>query len=115
MASIIAVVLGVMSLLGALVSMTSAGAGMAETLGQPEAAGILPLVFAICGLIYLVPAIFLHRRARWARIMLMVVASLGVLGGILSLPASIIGIALHVGILVMMTQQPTKEWFGVRR
>lgn len=115
MASIIAVVLGVMSLLGALVSMTSAGAEMAKTLGQPEAEGILPLVFAICGLIYLVPAIFLHRRARWARIMLMVVASLGVVGGILSLPASIIGIALHVGILVMMTQQPTKDWFRGKR
>ncbi|MFC0627238.1 hypothetical protein [Kribbella deserti] len=113
-ASIISVIIGVMSLLGALVAMTSAGAEMAATLGQPDAAGMLPVLFLICGLVYIVPAIFLHKRARWARIVLMVVAALGVLGGILSLPASIIGIALHIGILVMMVQPPTKQWFGVR-
>jgi hypothetical protein len=48
--------------------------------------------------------------------MLIVVAALGIAGGVSALPSSILGLALHATLLVLMLVQPTKTWFlGARR
>ena len=68
-------------------------------------------VVLVCGVAYILPAIFLRKGRPWARIMLIVVAAFGILGGVSALPGSILGLALHVTLLVLMLQQPTKLWF----
>ena len=46
--------------------------------------------------------------------MLIGVAAIGILGGLMALPASILGLAIHATLLILMFQQPTKLWFHHR-
>lgn len=109
--------LGILCVLGGLFSLTSAAAPMAEMLlGSKDATGWLFAVFLLCGVVYILPAVFLRKRRNWARNLLMVVATFGIAGGVTALPGSILGLAIHVTLLVLMLQGPTKTWFlGVRR
>jgi hypothetical protein len=115
-ASVISLILGGLCIVLGVMTMTSAGAQISETMtGSADAQGLLVAVILVCAAAYILPALYLRKRRPWARIMLIVVAVLGIMGGVMSLPASIFGLALHVGLVVMMLQQPTKEWFGSRR
>jgi hypothetical protein len=116
-AAAISLGLGVLCVLGGLFSLTSAAAPMAEMLmGSEDAKGWLFLVFMLCGVAYILPAVFLRKRRNWARNLLMVVATFGIAGGATALPNGILGLAIHVTLLVLMLQAPTKDWFlGVRR
>ncbi|MGC4937234.1 hypothetical protein [Kribbella sp. DT2] len=114
-ASVISLALGGLCILLGLFALTSAGEEIAETLtGDAGARGLVVAVVLICGAAYILPAIFLRKRRPWARIMLIVVAALGIMGGVSALPGSLLGLALHVALLVMMLQQPTKLWFTHR-
>ncbi|GAA1553932.1 hypothetical protein GCM10009789_04240 [Kribbella sancticallisti] len=107
---------GLCVLLGAF-SVTSAGEQIAETLtGSKDSQALVVAVVLLCAVAYILPAVFLRKRRRWARIMLMVVAVFGITGGVTALPGSLLGLALHLTLLVLMLQQPTKLWFlGPRR
>jgi hypothetical protein len=48
-------------------------------------------------------------------VMMIVVAGVGIAGGLLSLPGGILGAAVHGLLLVTMLQHPTREWFGAGR
>lgn len=114
-ASVISFALGGLCILLGLFALTSAGEEIAETLtGGAGARGLVVAVILICGAAYILPAIYLRKRRPWARIMLIVVAALGIMGGVSALPGSLLGLALHVALLVMMLQQPTKLWFTHR-
>jgi hypothetical protein len=114
-ASVISFALGGLCILLGLFALTSAGEEIAETLtGDAGARGLVVAVILICGAAYILPAIYLRKRRPWARIMLIVVAALGIMGGVSALPGSLLGLALHVALLVMMLQQPTKLWFTHR-
>ncbi|ADB35750.1 hypothetical protein Kfla_6758 [Kribbella flavida DSM 17836] len=114
-ASAISFGLGGLCLLLGLFMLTSAGEQIAETLmGDPGAKGVVLGLILACAAAYILPAIFVRKRRPWARIMLIVVAAFGITGGITALPGSILGLALHVALLVMMLQQPTKLWFSHR-
>ncbi|TCM51201.1 hypothetical protein EV648_10128 [Kribbella sp. VKM Ac-2568] len=116
-AAAISLGLGALCVLGGLFSLTSAAAPMAEMLmGSKDATGWLVVVFLLCGVAYILPAVFLRKRRNWARNLLMVVATFGIAGGVTALPGSILGLAIHVTLLALMLQGPTKTWFlGVRR
>ena len=104
--------LGGLCILLGLFAMTSAGEQIAETLtGSKDSQGLVVGVVLVCGVAYILPAIFLRKRRPWARIMLIVVAAFGITGGVTALPSSILGLALHITLLVLMLQQPTKLWF----
>jgi len=112
-ASVISFALGGLSIVLGLFALTSAGEQIAETLtGQPERTDVVVAAALICGVIYILPAIFIRKGRPWARTMLIVVAAIGILGGITALPAGILGLGLHVAILVLLLQQPTKLWFS---
>ncbi|WP_344178474.1 hypothetical protein [Kribbella lupini] len=114
-ASVISFGLGGLCILLGLFALTSAGDEIAETLtGDAGARGLVVALILICGAAYILPAIYLRKRRPWARIMLIVVAALGIMGGVSALPGSLLGLALHVALLVMMLQQPTKLWFTHR-
>lgn len=111
-ASTISYALGALCVLVGLFSLTSAGSEIAKTLtGDPSAKGLVVGVILFTSIAYLLPAIFLRKRRRWARTMLIVVAAVGIAGGITALPASILGLALHATLLYLMLQEPTKRWF----
>jgi hypothetical protein len=95
-----------------LFALSSAGAEIANVLtGDPSAKGMVVGVILITSVAYILPAIFLRKRRRWARTMMIVVAALGIAGGITALPASLLGLALHGTLLYLMLQEPTKRWF----
>lgn len=111
-ASTISLALGALCVLLGLFTLTSAGSEIANVLtGDPSAKGMVVGVILITSVAYILPAIFLRKRRRWARTMLIVVAALGIAGGITALPASILGMALHGTLLYLMLQEPTKRWF----
>jgi hypothetical protein len=111
-AAAISLALGVLCVLLGLFMLTSAGSDIAKTLtGDPSAKGVVVAAVLISSAFYLLPALFLRRRRRWARTLLMVVAVLGIVGGITALPASLLGVALHATLLYLMLQEPTKRWF----
>ena len=62
----------------------------------------------------MLPAIYLRKRRAWARYLLIGVAAMGIAGGVMALPSSILGLAIHITLLVLMLQQPTKLWFHHR-
>lgn len=115
-ASVISFGLGGLCVLLGLFSLTSAGEQIAETLtGSRDSQGLVVSVVLACAVAYILPAIFLRKRRPWARIMLIVVAAFGITGGVTALPSSILGLALHITLLVLMLQPPTKHWFTTRR
>jgi len=115
-ASIISMALGGLCVLLGLFTLTSAGSEIAKVLtGDPSAKGLVVGVILVTSVAYILPAIYLRKRRRWARTMLIVVAVLGIAGGITALPASLLGLALHGTLLYLMLQQPTKRWFLIPR
>jgi hypothetical protein len=114
-ASVIAMGLGVMCLLLAILTLTSAGGQISEVLtGSRDNAPVAVAAAMICAFIYLVPALYLRKRRRWSRYMLIAVAAMGIAGGAMALPASILGLAIHLTLLTLMLQRPTKLWFTRR-
>jgi hypothetical protein len=112
-ASVISFGLGGLCVLLGLFCLTSAGKQIAETVtGSKDARNLVTGVVLACSVAYILPAIYLRKRRRWARIMLIVVAGLGIAGAITELPSSIVGLALHITLLALMLQPPTKLWFA---
>jgi hypothetical protein len=106
-------ILGVFALTASQADIT----GLVPTVqGAAVTTRMLAGVGLLCAALYIVPALFLRKGRGWARIMVIVIAAFGIVGGLTSLPAGILGLAVHVTLLVMMLQQPTKTWFlSVRR
>lgn len=110
-ASTISLALGGLCVLLGLFALTSAGTDIAKVLtGDPSAKSLVVGVILCTSVAYILPAIYLRKRHRWARTMLIVVAALGIAGGITALPASLLGLALHGTLLYLMLQEPTKRW-----
>jgi len=113
-AAVICFVLGGMTaLLTVAVLVTPAGPEVAETLtGSADGVGLVGFAALLTAAMYLVPAVFVTRRANWARVTLIVVAVLGMAGGAMSLPGGILGLGVHTALLALMLQRPTKDWFA---
>lgn len=111
-AAVISAGLGAMCLLLAGLALTSAGGQISQVLTGSR--GNTPVAVAaalVCAVIYLVPAFYIRKRYAWARYMLITVAAMGIAGGLMALPASLLGLAIHVALLTLMLQRPTKLWF----
>ncbi|MFI7059547.1 hypothetical protein ACIBL3_01075 [Kribbella sp. NPDC050124] len=114
-ASVISLGLGALCILLGGLALTSAGEQVAEIVaGSKDAKGLVVGVILVCAVAYILPAIYIRRRHAWARYMLIAVAATGIAGGLMALPNSILGLAIHVTLLVLMLQQPTKLWFHHR-
>jgi hypothetical protein len=104
---------GLTVLMTIAVLVTPAGPQVSETLtGSADAVGMVGFAALLTAAMYLVPAVFVTRRAGWARIALIVVAVLGMAGGAMSLPGGILGLGVHTALLALMLQRPTKDWFA---
>jgi hypothetical protein len=107
--------IGGLSVLLGLFSLTSAGEQISEILtGSPDSQGVVVVAILISSVAYILPAIFVRKRRPWARTMLIVVAAIGIAGGLMALPGSILGLAIHATLLILLLQQPTKLWFTHR-
>lgn len=114
-ATVIAIGLGVMCLLLAVLTLTSAGDQISEVLtGSRGNAPVAVAAAMICAFLYLVPALYLPKRRPWSRYLLIAVSAMGIAGGVMALPASILGLAIHATLLTLMLQRPTKLWFARR-
>jgi hypothetical protein len=114
-ASVIAFGIAGLSILLALFAFTSAGASMAELMtGDPGNQGVVAAAAVLSAALYVLPAIYVRKRRRWARTMLIVLAAIGIAGGLGALPGSLLGMAIHGALLAMLVQQPTKLWFTHR-
>lgn len=106
---------GLCVLLSIAVLMIGGGSISEQLTGSANASGAVVFAGLLTAAMYLVPAVFLLQRKGWARIVMIVVAVVGIAGGLLSLPGGILGAAVHGLLLVTMLQQPTRDWFGARR
>ena len=114
-ASVIAIGLGALCLLVAALTLTSAGDQISEVLtGSRGNTSVAVAATLICAVVYLVPALYLRKRRAWARYVLIAVAAMGIAGGIMALPASLLGLAVHATLLILMLQRPTRLWFTHR-
>ncbi|GAB2636334.1 hypothetical protein [Kribbella swartbergensis] len=114
-AAVMSIGLGAICLLLAALALSSAGEQIAEiVLGSKDARGQVVAVILICAVAYILPAIFLLKRRAWARYLLIAVAAIGIAGGLMELPRSILTLAIHGTLLYLMLQQPTKLWFHHR-
>jgi hypothetical protein len=114
-AAAISLGLGIMCILLAGLAFTSAGEQIAEIVtGSKDAQGTVVAVILACAVAYIVPAIYLRKRRAWSRYLLIGVAAIGIAGGLMALPNSILGLAIHSTLLFLMLQQPTKLWFHHR-
>jgi hypothetical protein len=113
--AVISAGLGAICLLVAGLALTSAGGQISEVLTGSR--GNTPVAVAaalVCAVAYLVPAFYVRKRHGWARYVLIAVAVMGIAGGVMTLPASLLGLAVHVTLLILMMQRPTKLWFQHR-
>jgi hypothetical protein len=107
--------LGVLCVLLAGLAFTSAGEQIAEVvLGSKDAQGTVVAVILASAVLYIVPAIYLRKRHAWSRYLMIGVAAMGIAGGLMALPSSILSLAIHSTLLLLMLQQPTKLWFHHR-
>lgn len=114
-AAVISAGLGAMCLLLAGLALTSAGGQISEVLtGSRDNTSVAVAAALGCAAVYVVPAIFLRKRHAWARYVLIAVAAMGIAGGVMALPAGLLGLAIHVTLLILMLQRPTKLWFHHR-
>ncbi len=114
-AAVISLSLGAMCILLAGLAFTSAGEQIAEIVtGSKDAQGTVVAVILACAVAYIVPAIYLRKRRAWSRYVLIGVAAVGIAGGVMALPNSILGLAIHGTLLFLMLQQPTRLWFHHR-
>lgn len=111
-AAVVSAGLGAMCLLLAGLALTSAGGQISEVLtGSRGNTSVAVAAALVCAVVYLVPAFYLRKRHGWARYVLIAVAVMGIAGGVMALPASLLGLAVHVTLLILMLQRPTKLWF----
>jgi hypothetical protein len=114
-AMVICLVLGGFCAIFGVWALTASAADIVGLLPTVDGAAVTQRMLAVVGLLcaafYIVPALFLRKRRGWARIVVIVLAAFGIAGGLTSLPAGILGLAVHVALLLMMLQQPTKTWF----
>jgi hypothetical protein len=114
-AAVISLSLGTMCILLAGLAFTSAGEQIAEIVtGSKDAQGMVIAVILACAVAYIVPAIYLRKGRAWSRYLLIGVAAVGIAGGLMALPNSILGLAIHGTLLFLMVQQPTRLWFHHR-
>jgi hypothetical protein len=114
-AAVISLGLGAICLLLAGFTLTSAGEQISEIVtGSKDAEGVVVAGLLISAIAYILPAIYVRKRRPWARFMLIAVAAIGIAGGVMSLPAGILGLAIHTTVFVLMVQNPTKLWFHHR-
>ena len=107
--------LGGLSVLLGLFSLTSAGEQISEILtGSSGSQSVVVVAILISAVAYILPAIYVRKRRPWARTMLIVVAAIGIAGGLMALPGSVLGLAIHGTLLFLLLQQPTKLWFHHR-
>ena len=101
--------------LGLAVYLEWTGALPTETVDiEIDAQGTVVAVILASAVLYIVPAIYLRKRRAWSRYLLIGVAAIGIAGGLMALPNSILSIAIHSTLLFLMLQQPTKLWFHHR-
>ncbi len=111
-ATVVALGFGVLYLLLGLMALTSAGDQISQIVTGSKGSSVVVAVLAWVGaVLYVVPAFFLRQGRPWARYLIIFVAVLGIVGGLLSMPTGLLGLAIHCGLLVLMLQQPTKRWF----
>jgi hypothetical protein len=114
-AAVISFGLGAMCVLLAGLALTSAGEQISEIVtGSKDAEGTVVAAILVCAVAYILPAIYLRKRRPWSRYMLIAVAAIGIAGGLMALPTSILSLAIHSALLFLMLQQPTKLWFHHR-
>lgn len=114
-AAVISLGLGALCVLLAGMLLTSAGAQIAEIVtGSADSDGLVAGVVLASAVAYIVPAIFLLKRRPWARYVLIAVAAIGIAGGVMSLPAGVLGLAIHATLFVLMLHNATKLWFRHR-
>ncbi|WP_350280322.1 hypothetical protein [Kribbella sp. HUAS MG21] len=114
-AAVISAGLGAMCLLLAGLALTAAGDQISEVLtGSRDKTALAVGAVLVCAAAYVVPAIFLRKRHAWARYVLIAVAAMGIAGGVMALPASLLGLAVHATLLILMLQRPTRLWFQHR-
>lgn len=114
-AGLVSLFLGCLCVLLAVLTLTSAGRQISEVLtGSPDNAPTAVAAAMVCALVYLLPALYLRKRRRWARYLLIGVAAVGIVGGVMSLPAGILGLAIHATLLLLMLQARTRRWFDHR-
>jgi hypothetical protein len=114
-AAFISLGLGAMCVLLAALALTSAGEQISEVLtGSKDNQRTAVAAALICAVVYTLPAIYLRKRRPWSRYLLIGVAAMGIAGGVVALPTSIIGLAIHITLMVLMLQTPTKLWFHHR-
>ncbi|MFF1823275.1 hypothetical protein ACFVWG_38600 [Kribbella sp. NPDC058245] len=111
-ATIVVLGFGVLYALLGLMALTSAGDQISEiVIGSKGSSAVVVVVAWVGAVLYILPALYLRRGRPWARYLIIAVAVLGILGGLLSLPTGLVGLAIHGALLVLMLQKPTKRWF----
>ncbi|MGW6280941.1 hypothetical protein [Kribbella sp. NPDC055071] len=114
-ASVISLGLGALCVLLAALTVTSAGEQISEVLtGSKDNQPAAVAAAMFCAVLYTLPALYLRKRRPWSRYLLIAVAAMGIAGGIMALPASLLGLAIHATLLTLMLQSPTKHWFHPR-
>lgn len=94
---------------------TEYGAGVFPGVGEFVEAFVLGIaaVLAILGFLALIDAYGLWTGAGWAWWLTIILSVLGIIGGILSLPAGIISIIIDGLIIYYFTRRYVKEFFGM--
>lgn len=115
-ASVMCFVLGGFAAFLALFAAFSSAEDVAAVMPNLEGAaditpGVLAVASGLCAALYILPAVFVRRRRRWARTMIIVLAGIGIVGGLSALPVGILQLAVHGTLLAMMVRRPTKTWF----
>ncbi|WP_238176346.1 hypothetical protein [Kribbella albertanoniae] len=111
-ATIVVLGFGVLYALLGLMALTSAGDQISEIVtGSKGSSAVVVVVAWVGAVLYIAPAFYLRKRRRWARYLVIGVAVLGILGGLMSIPTGLLGVAVHGALLVLMLQHSTKVWF----
>ncbi|MFI5729821.1 hypothetical protein ACIA49_06825 [Kribbella sp. NPDC051587] len=111
-ATVVVLGFGVLYFLVGLMALTSAGEGVSEiVMGDKGSAAVVVVVAWVGAILYIVPALSLRAGRPWARYLIIGVATLGIVGGLLSIPTGLLGLVLHAGLLFLMLRPSTKAWF----
>jgi hypothetical protein len=111
-ATIVVLGFGVLYALLGLMALTSAGDQISQiVIGSKGSSAVVVVVAWVGAVLYIVPALYLRRGRPWARYLIIAVAVLGILGGLLSLPTGLLGLAIHAALLFLMLRPTTKRWF----
>jgi hypothetical protein len=94
---------------GALMGMGGAALFGGTILGA--LAGMFGMVMVLLGLVAFVIAWGLWMGKDWALMVAMVFAVLGILAGLVTLPAGLFGLLINAGILYYLTRPGVKAWF----